>query len=78
LAKLALVTGADVPFDVLVDGRPPEAVEECAARGVEPPVSEVVVGVVNDAGSLIREDEELVSSVTLSSPESTVKQKEAC
>ena len=35
LAKLALMAGGDVPFDVLLEGGPPEAVEDGASSQVE-------------------------------------------
>ena len=35
LAKLALMAGGDVPFDVLLEGGPPEAVEDGASSRVE-------------------------------------------
>ena len=73
MAKLALVAGVDVPFDVLLNGRPPEAVEESAAGGIESFVAEVVVGIADKWESLVGRDIELMSSVALSSPEPVVE-----
>jgi len=34
LADLAFVASLDIPLDIRLEHRPPEAVEECAACGV--------------------------------------------
>ena len=48
LAKLALVASADVPLDVLLEGRPPKPVEERAAGGVETLVTKMIVSIANE------------------------------
>ncbi len=45
---LTFVTSPDVPFNVLVKGGPPEAIEQAEADGKQTLVSEVVVGFVDE------------------------------
>ncbi len=45
---LTFVTSLDVPFNVLVKGRPPEAIEQTEADGKQTLVSGVVVGFVDE------------------------------
>lgn len=52
LANLTLVAGVDVPLDVLFQQGPPEVIEEGAARGVEPFVTEVVMSISDKVKSL--------------------------
>ena len=79
LAKLALVTGLDVPLDVGFECGPPEAVKESATRGIKALVAELVVcvadkGVASGLGGI-----ELVVTVSLASPKSSAGDEEtAC
>ena len=54
LSKLALVTGGDVPLDVVVESGPPETVEEGAPSRINAFVSEVIVCSANN-GKSVRE-----------------------
>jgi len=47
LPDLALVASLNIPFHVGLEGGPPEAVEEGAARRIKALVAKVVVGVAN-------------------------------
>src|SRR5258708_37501118 len=76
LVKLALVASIDVPFDVLLESRPPESVEEGVLCGIEAFVSEVVVCFMDEVKMLGGGDVKLMSSMTLPSPKSPFKEKE--
>ena len=52
LMKLALVASADIPLNIVLEGRPPEAVEEGAPRGIEALVPKVIVGVTDEGEAL--------------------------
>src|SRR5882762_1643790 len=69
LPELALMTGTDVPLDVLIDGRPPEAVSESMACGIEALVAEVVVDGADDGEASGGRNEKLVAASGIVSPE---------
>ncbi len=48
LVDLAQVTGLDVPPDVRLERRPPEAIQECAVSSIKAVVTEVIVGIVDE------------------------------
>ncbi len=78
LAKLALVASIDVPFDVLLESRPPETVEEGVLCGIEAFVSKVVMCFVDEVKTLGGGDVKLMLSMTLPLPKSPFKEKEPC
>ena len=78
LVKLALITCGDIPFDVLFKQRPPELVKETVACEVKAFVTKIVVCIVDETKLLVRSNIELMSPMTLSSPESTIEYKEVC
>ena len=49
LSELALVTGVDIPFDVAVEGGPPEAIEDGSSSRVDAFMTEAVVDFTDDA-----------------------------
>ena len=77
LADLALVTCLNVPLDVRVERRPPEAVEKGAARGIEALVAKPVVGVADERVSYGRAGVELVPAVVLLLPKASPGNEEA-
>ena len=76
LPELALVACVSVPLDILLERRPPEAIEEGAARRIKPFVAEVVVSVADQWESLVRGNVELMLPIALSSPELVVEEEE--
>src|SRR6266404_1151159 len=73
LLELTLMTGTDVPLDVLIDGRPPEAVSESVVCGIEALVAEVVVDGMDDGEASGGGNEELVAAGGILSPESSTQ-----
>ena len=73
LTELALVAGVDVPFDVLFQCWPPEPIKESAACGIEPSMTQIVVGILDKDMSLRWGDIQLVFTVPLSPPKSAVE-----
>jgi hypothetical protein len=55
----------DVPPDVGLKRRPPEAVQKRAASGVKAVVSEVIMSIVDECEALLGQDVELVAAVLL-------------
>jgi hypothetical protein len=75
-AQLALVACFYVPFDVVFEGWPPEPVEEDAASRIKSFVSEAVVGIAYCVKMLRNWEDELVVSLALELPESSVDEHE--
>ncbi len=72
LLELTLVTGVDVPFDVMIERGPPEAIGQGAPCGVHTLMAEVVVYSVDDGKTLGRGDKELVLPISVASPKLAV------
>jgi hypothetical protein len=76
LTDLALVTSLNIPFHIGVERRPPEAVKEGAACGVETLVAELVMGITNEHILNGRVSVELVSAVVLLLPKASPSNEE--
>ncbi len=48
LVELALMAGLDIPFNVAVERRPPEAVSDGAPCGVEALVAKAIIGITDE------------------------------
>ena len=72
LMKLAFMTSVNIPFYILLQRRPPEAIKECAVSQVKAFVAQVVVGITNEGEALRRGDIELVSALSSKMPELVV------
>ncbi len=76
LSELAFVAGSDVPLNVLVESRPPEALEKLRSDGVDAFVSEGIVGLAYQVESRGRVYDLLMDAALLSSPRLTVSEEE--
>jgi hypothetical protein len=76
LAELALVASADVPFDILLKGRPPKPVEECAACEVETFVTKAVISIVDEGEMKKGVGIKLVTALVLMMPKLAICKEE--
>ena len=74
LADLTLMASLNVPLDVRLEGRPPEAVKKCVASGIKATVPKIVMGLLDEGKMLLQQDVELMAAVLLQMPEMTARQ----
>jgi len=65
------MAGFQIPLQVIIKSRPPEAVSNIPACSIETAVSKLVVGLVKETITVRPENDELVSTVCFFAPEST-------
>ena len=69
------MAGFQIPLQVIIKNRPPEAVGNIPVCSIETAVSELVVGLVEETITVRLENDELVSTVCFFAPESTAMDK---
>lgn len=74
---LALVTGPNIPFDVLLQHRPPEAHQKTRAHKEYTLVTQLVMCCTDKCIVLVHMHDNLVSSAALSVPQLPISHKEA-